>query len=212
MPRHGETTSQADGRSSVNVDIAYARTPRVTGEAAISASVPMLSKLNYPLWAMRMEVILEAYGLLGAIEDENVSRKLDRRAMAVIYNALPEDVLAQLDDKVTTKETWESLRTMNVGVEHVKKANIQMLKREFEMLTMQEEESVADFAAKLTRLVVHMRSLGEKIAEGIIVSKLLRATPAKYDPITSSMEKFGDLDTINLDEATGSLKIHEHKL
>ena len=36
MPRHGEMTSQADGRSSVNVDIAYAGTPRVTGEATIN--------------------------------------------------------------------------------------------------------------------------------------------------------------------------------
>ena len=62
----------------MNMDIAYARMVRVTGEVAISASVPTLSKLNYPLWAMRMEVILEAYGLLGAIEDESVSRKLDR--------------------------------------------------------------------------------------------------------------------------------------
>ena len=53
MPRHGETTLQADGRSSVNVDIAYAGTPSVMGEAVISASAPMLSKLNYPLWAMR---------------------------------------------------------------------------------------------------------------------------------------------------------------
>ena len=65
----------------------------------------MMSKLNYPLWAMRMEVILEAYGLLGAIEDESVSRKLDCRAMAVIYKVVPEDVLAQLDSKVTPKET-----------------------------------------------------------------------------------------------------------
>ena len=72
MPRHGETTSQADGRPSMNVDITYSGTPRVTGEAAISASIPMLSKLNYLLWAMRMKVILEAYGLLGAIEDESV--------------------------------------------------------------------------------------------------------------------------------------------
>ena len=117
MSRHGETTSQADGRSSVNVDITYAGSPRVMGEAAISASIPMLSNLNYPLWAMRMEVIFEALGLLGAIEDENVSRKLDCRAMAVIYSVVLEDVLAQLDNKVTAKETWESLRTMNVGVE-----------------------------------------------------------------------------------------------
>ena len=124
----------------------------------------------------------------------------------MIYSAVLEDVLAQLDNKVTAKETWESLHTMNVGVEHVKKAKIQALKSKFEMLTMREEDSVADFAAKLTRLVAHMRSLGEKIAEGIIVSKLLRVTPVKYYPITSSMEQFGDLDTMTLDEAIGSLK------
>ena len=106
----------------------------------------------------------------------------------------------------------ESLRTMNVRVEHVKKVKIQTLKLEFEILTMREEDSIADFAAKLTRLVAHMQSLGEKIAEGIIVFKLLRATPVKYDPITSSMEKFGDLDAMTLDEAIGSLKIHEDKL
>ena len=68
MPRHGETISQVDGRSSVNVDIAYAGTPRVMGEAAIGASIPMLSKLTYPLRAMRMDVILEAYGLLGRLK------------------------------------------------------------------------------------------------------------------------------------------------
>ena len=74
---------------------------------------------------------------------------------------------------------------MNVGDERVKKAKIQTLKHEFEMFTMREEEFVADFVVKLTRLVAHMQSLGEKIVEGIIVSKLLRATLAKYDPITS---------------------------
>ena len=84
MLRHGETISRADGRSSVNVDIPYAGTLRLTSEAAISAFIPILSKLKYPLWAIRMEVILEAYGLLGAIEGESVLRKLDPRAMAVI--------------------------------------------------------------------------------------------------------------------------------
>ena len=77
---------------------------------------------------------------------------------------------------------------------------------------MWEEKSISDFAAKFTRLVAHMRSLGEKIFEDIIVSKLLRATPVKYDPITSSMEQFGDLDTMTLDKAISSLKIHDDKL
>ena len=116
---------------------------------------------------MRMEVILQSYGLLRVIEDESVSRKVDHQALAVIYNLVVEDVWAQLDNKVMAKQIWESLRTMNVGVESVKKAKIETLKHEFETLTMWQEESVADFAAKLNRLVTPMWSLGEKIAESL---------------------------------------------
>ena len=39
-----------------------------------------------------MEVILEAYGFLGAIEEESVSREIDRRALAVIYSVVPKDL------------------------------------------------------------------------------------------------------------------------
>ena len=77
---------------------------------------------------------------------------------------------------------------------------------------MREEESVAEFAAKLTRLVTHVQSSEEKIVESIIVSKLLSVTSAKYNPITSCMEQFGDLDAITMDEAIRSLKIQEGKL
>ena len=41
---------------------------------------------------------------------------------------------------------------------------------------------------------------------------MLRAKPEKYNTITSSMEQCGDLDTMSLDEAIGSLKIHKDKL
>ena len=82
---------------------------------------------------------------------------------------------------------------MNVGVECIKKAKIQTLNCEFEILTMREEEFVADFTTNLTKLVAHIQSLEEKITESIIVSKLLHATLEIYDPITSSMEKFKDL-------------------
>ena len=96
-------TSEAETRSSINVRIAYIGSSRVTGEAVISASFPMLSKLNHPLCAIRMEVTLEAYSLLGAIEGKSVSRKRDRRGLAVIYNVVLEDVLAQLDNKAMKK-------------------------------------------------------------------------------------------------------------
>ena len=69
----GETTSQEEGRSTENVDIAYAGTLDVTCEEAMRISVPMLSKINYPLWAMRMEVTLEANGLLEVVRVDLVN-------------------------------------------------------------------------------------------------------------------------------------------
>ena len=69
----GETTSQAEGRSTENVDIAYAGTLDVICEEAMRIYVPMLSKINYPLWAMRMEVTLEANGLLEAVRVDLVN-------------------------------------------------------------------------------------------------------------------------------------------
>ena len=44
------------------------------------------------------------------------------------------------------------------------------------------------------------------------VKKLLRSMPPRYDSLTLSLEQFGDLDTMSLVEAIGSLKIHEMRL
>lgn len=62
---------------------------------------------------------------------------------------------------------------MNMSMTHVKKARIEALRQEFETLLMDEEEPIAEFAGKLSR-VVTLWSLGERIKEGNVVAKLLR--------------------------------------
>ena len=59
--------------------------------------------------------------------------------------------------------------------------------------------------------MTHLRTVGEKIDVSVVVSKLLRAALANFDSTASSMEQFGDLDLMTLDEAIGWLKIHEDK-
>ena len=71
---------------------------------------------------------------------------------------------------------------------------------------------MGDFAGKLSKVATQLRSLREKIDDGVLVAKLLRAAPRKFDAITSSIEKFGDIDSMSLEEAIGSLKIYEEKL
>ena len=159
-----------------------------------------------------MQVHLEAYGLWEAIESDAVPRKKDRQALSVIFGALSEDIVAQLDISKTTKEIWGFLKTTHMGAARVIKARVQALRREFETMFIGEEESVADFAGNLSKVATQLRSLGEKIDDGVLVAKLLRAAPEKFDAITSSIEKFGDMDSMSLEEAIGSLKIYEEKL
>ena len=150
---------------------------------------------------------LEAYGLWEAIESDSMPRKKDRQALSRIFGALSKDIVAHLDISKTAKETWEFLKTRQMGATHVIKARVQALRREFETIFVVEEESMAEFVGKLSKVSSQLRSLGEKIDDGVLVSKLLRAAPEKFDAITSSIEKFGDMDSMSLEEAIGSLKI-----
>ncbi|CAA6675789.1 unnamed protein product [Spirodela intermedia] len=48
----------------------------------------MLSKTNYRVWAMRMEVFLDSHELWQAIVSENVLKKKDHLTLSVIFEAV----------------------------------------------------------------------------------------------------------------------------
>ena len=182
------------------------------GEMAASAPTLKLSKTNYGVWSMTMEVYLESHDLWLAITGENIPKKKDRLALSAIISAVPEDILMILDAKKTAKENWEILRQRNLGVDRVIQSRIQGMKRDFELLSMAKTYSIVDFAKKFTQLVSDLRNLGEKMEERDVVRRFLRATPSKFDALTLSLEQYGDLDKVSLDKVIGSLTVHEMRL
>ena len=139
-------------------------------------------------------------------------RKKDCQELSIIFGALLEDIVAQLDISKTIEETWEFMKTRHVAGTSVIKARVQALPCEFETMIMGEEESVVSFSGKFFKVATQLRSLREKINNGVFVVKLLWAAPVKFDTLTSSIEKFSDMDSMSLEEAIGSLKIYEEKL
>ncbi|XP_078447627.1 uncharacterized protein LOC144716389 [Wolffia australiana] len=77
---------------------------------------------------------------------------------------------------------------------------------------MDKSDSVMDFATKFTTIVSDLQRLGETLSVMDVVTWFLRATPAKFDPLTLSLKQYGDLSKITLDEVIGSLSIHELRL
>ena len=124
-----------------------------------------------------MCVNLQAQGIWDSIEHDDIEERKDRMALTAIYQAVLEDILLMLAEKNSTKAVWETLQTMHVGVEHVKKAKVQTLRSEFEAIRMKDGESIEDFTMKLMTIISGIRSLGDKVEEISIVKKFHRACP-----------------------------------
>ncbi|XP_074383271.1 uncharacterized protein LOC141724880 [Apium graveolens] len=184
-----------------------------TKDGTINLSYPMLAKSNYTAWAMKMKVYIQAHGVWDAIQPKDpkgiVEEKIDKVALAAIYQGIPEDVLLSPADKENAKDAWEAIKAMCLGADRVKKARVQTLKAEFESLQMKDNESLDDFYMKMNGIVANIRALGEVIEENYLVKKLLRVVPTKFLQIASTIEQFGDLEKMSVEEAVGSLKAHE---
>lgn len=185
-------------------------------EGQIGMSYPMLTKTNYTAWAMKMCVFMQAHCVWEAVEPKDpkvtVEDKIVKRALAMIYQSISENLLLTLAERKTAKDAWEAIKTVSLGAEKVKKAKAQTLTSEFESLNMKDTEQLDDFCMKLNGVVAKIRALGETIGEEYVVKKLPRAVPAKFLQIASAIEQFGNLETMSVKEVIGSLKAREERL
>ena len=136
-------------RTSTMSDDAHAPTPTLhppRSEIGMSTYILMLTSTNYRIWAMRMEVSLDAHDLWGVIDGSEVNRKKDRLALSMILNSISESQSNQIDIKKSAKENWEVLRTFYVGMDKVVQAKVQALKREFETISMKRNEKIDDYS------------------------------------------------------------------
>ena len=176
----------------------------------------MLARNNYTAWSLKMKVFMEAQGVWEAVEPDDpkavVPMKTDKMSLAAIYSSIPEEMLLSLAEKKSAKEAWEAIQTLCVGVERVKAAKVQTLKTEFESLQMKDSDELEEFCMKLNGIVTNIRVLGEKMAESNVVKKLLRAVPTRLLQIASTIEQFGDMETMSVEEVMGRLKAHDERL
>ncbi|KAM0843113.1 hypothetical protein ACQ4PT_057927 [Festuca glaucescens] len=177
--------------------------------------VPMLTKRNHSIWAIKMKALMRGAKIWDAVEPEDaktVAETMDQKALTAIYQGVPEDLIPLIAEKKTSAEAWETIKTNRLGDDHIKEVRVQALKSEFDRLQMKDTESVDDFALRMKTITNEIRLLGEKFEESNAVRKFLQAVPSKFLEIVSAIEQFGDLKTMTMEEVTGRLKAHEERL
>ena len=75
----------------------------------------------------------------------------------------------------STKEIWDKLMNVYKGDGKVKGAKLQTYRRQFEHLTMKEDEDIAAYFLRVDEIVNTMRGLGEKVENTTLVQKILRS-------------------------------------
>jgi hypothetical protein len=100
-----------------------------------STTYPTLTKTNYNDWALLMKVKMQACGLWEAVEIGDVDDRDDQMALDVICSATPPEMVSTLVVKPTAKEAWETLKTMRISDERVRKSTTQRLHCGYKMLS-----------------------------------------------------------------------------
>jgi len=135
-----------------------------------SMSQPLIlifSGKSYEYWSIKMKALLGAHDVWDIVEkgynepqDDSTlsqtqkdglkdSRKRDKKALYLIYQALDDDGFEKISSPITAKEAWEKLQTSCKGAEQVKKVRLQTLRGEFESLHMKEGESISDYFSRV---------------------------------------------------------------
>ena len=107
---------------------------------------------------------------------------------------------------------WDKLQTTYEGDHKVKEAKLQTYRGQFEQLRMNEDEDIAAYILRVDQLVNTIRGLGEEVEETIVVRKILRTLPKRFNPKISALEERTDLDTMTVDQLHGTLVAYEMRI
>lgn len=140
------------------------------------------------------------------------ARLKDLKAKNYLFSAIDKTILKTITLKDTSKQLWDSMKVKYQGNSRVKRAQLQTLRRNFELLEMKTGESVTDYFARVMVVANDMRNYGDDMQDVKIVEKTLRTLTENFNYIVCSIEESKDIDNLSVDALQSSLLVHEQKL
>lgn len=98
------------------------------------------------------------------------------------------------------------------GTSRMKRAQLQAIPKEFEMLNMKEGESVNDYFARTLAFVNKMRIHGKKMEDVTVIDKILRSMNPKFSYVVYFIKDSNDIDSFFIDGLQSSLLVHEQRM
>ena len=136
----------------------------------------------------------------------------DLKVKNYLFQAIDRTIMETILNKETSKDIWESMKKKYQGSTKVKRAQLQALKREFEILGMKEGGKVDDYFARTITIANKMKIHGEKMEQHVIVEKILKTMTSRFNYVVCSIEESNDSPVMSIDELQSSLLVHEQRM
>jgi hypothetical protein len=94
-------------------------------------------------------------------------------SLDALCDAVPPEMVPTIAKKEMAKEAWDAIVTMRVGNDCVKKAMMQQLCQKFDLTMFDNDETIEDYALRLSGMVAHLATLGEEVKDSEIIMKML---------------------------------------
>jgi hypothetical protein len=195
-------------------------------EGTSASKPPLFDGTNFTFWKIRMRTYLMALGVdvwdvvetgytkpvVLANQDDKLEFSFNDKGMNAILNGLAEAEFVKVMHLNTAKEMWDKIINSYEGNEKVKGAKLQTYRLKFEQLKMNEDETISKYFLRVEELVNSMKGLGEMFDDSLLIQKILRSLPNKFNPKVSAIEELNDLKTLSIDQLLGTLTAYEMRI
>ncbi|KAK2442749.1 putative mitochondrial protein [Trifolium repens] len=193
----------------------------------VQPSIPKFDG-HYDHWSMLMENFLRSKEYWSLIEDGvfvpppaasaeqlkkgEESKLKDFKAKNYLFQAIDRTIMETILLKDSSKGIWDSMKQKYQGSTKVKRAHLQALRKELELLEMKDGETVDEYFARTLAIINKMKIHGERIEPVTVVEKILRSMTPKFNYVVCSIEESNDVTTLSIDELQSSLIVHEQRM
>ncbi|KAJ0567847.1 hypothetical protein HanIR_Chr06g0289501 [Helianthus annuus] len=131
-------------------------------------------------------------------ETDKKAYDLEKKAFAIMTQALHKELYHQFSYCKTTKALWDILVTRGEGNAATRKTRHDLLKKEFDAFLFIEIEALNEMATRYYHLISEMFSYEVTATPQEMVAKFADALPPKWSPIIELLKHTGSLDTITI--------------
>ncbi|KAJ0804972.1 putative transcription factor interactor and regulator CCHC(Zn) family [Helianthus annuus] len=133
-------------------------------------------------------------------EDQKKTYDLEKKAYAILTQALSKDIYHQFVSFKTTKKLWDGLKTRGVGNEATRQLRHDLLKKEFDCFTCMDKESLGDMTSRFYHLLTELNNFGVTTTQAEVVKKFADALPPQWSSFLEILKYNGVLRTTNIND------------